>query len=188
MPVRVVIGGPRGSGKSTLVASLFSQLQRDGVNVSVHEIDVYSDTINCILGRKLWADRRKRVKAWFDPTIKRRIHEFSSDEHDLVLGDLPGKITNQFLPKMVEPADKAVVVAKDWEGIEQWQEFFAHRGIPVLLRVISCLSEPPVLPLTAPTVTFMFGLNRAVLQTPEIRSLARQLYSLTTPARMLVPA
>lgn len=188
MPMRIVVGGPRGCGKSTLVASLFSHLEATGANVGVHEIDVYSDTINCILERKPWTERKKRVKAWFDPTIKRRIGEFADDGHDLVLGDLPGKITNPFLSKMVGPADSAVVVAKDWDGMEAWQRFFARQNIPVVTRVMSCVESPPAIPLTAPTVTFVFGLNRTVLRTPEIRSLATQLYALTSPQRALVTA
>src|SRR3990167_7697026 len=146
MPMRIVVGGPRGCGKSTLVASMFSHLEATCANVGVHEIDVYSDTINCILGRKPWTERKKRVKAWFDPTIKRRIGEFVADQSRLVLGDLPGKITNPFLHKMVEPAHRAVIVAKDYEELEQWERFFSKQGIPVILRVMSCVHDRPSLP------------------------------------------
>ena len=192
MPMRIVIGGPRGCGKSTLVASMFSHLESTGANVGVHEIDVYSDTINCILGRKPWTERKKRVKVWFDPTIKRRIGEFVADQSRLVLGDLPGKITNPFLHKMVEPAHRAVIVAKDYEGLEQWEQFFAKQGIPVTLRVMSCVSDRPRLPPAAPDMVFVYGLDRTVQHSAVVCSLAEILYEPArprpTPAHVLVPA
>ena len=192
MPMRIVVGGPRGCGKSTLVASMFSHLEATGANVGVHEIDVYSDTINCILGRKPWTERKKRVKAWFDPTIKRRIGEFVADQSRLVLGDLPGKITNPFLHKMVEPAHRAVIVAKDYEELEQWERFFTKQGIPVILRVMSCVHDRPSLPSDAPDMIFVYGLDRTVQCSAVVHSLANTLYAPVrprpTPAHVLVPA
>ena len=192
MPMRIVVGGPRGCGKSTLVASMFSHLEATGANVGVHEIDVYSDTINCILGRKPWTERRKRVKAWFDPTIKRRIGEFVADQSRLVLGDLPGKITNPFLHKMVEPAHRAVIVAKDYEELEQWERFFTKQGIPVILRVMSCVHDRPSLPSDAPDMIFVYGLDRTVQRSAVVHSLADTLYAPVrpklVPVRVLVPA
>ena len=188
MPWHVVVGGPANCGKSTLVASAYSLLHNNGESVGLHEIDVYSDTIHCILGHKPWTERRKRKQCHFNPTIKRRIDEFACDSAELVLGDLPGKLTNQFLPKMVEPADAAVVVAKDWNGMEQWQEFFAKQHVPVMARVMSCLETPPAIPLSAPTVHFVFGLDRTVQVSPAIRSFTAMLLDLAAPQQIAIPA
>src|SRR3990167_4450835 len=145
-----------------------------------------------LLGRKPWTERRKRVKAWFDPTIKRRIGEFMADQSRLVLGDLPGKITNPFLHKMVEPAHRAVIVAKDCEGLEQWERFFTKQGIPVILRVMSCVHDRPSLPSDAPDMIFVYGLDRTVQRSAVVHSLADTLYAPVrpklVPVRVLVPA
>jgi hypothetical protein len=172
--VRVVIGGERGSGKSTFSASIYSHLLENGMDVNIHEVDVYSDTVGCILGRKEWSERRKRKHAWFNPTIKRRIDEFNSDEHQLVLGDLPGKITNPFLSKMIAPAHAAVIVSKSMDGIVEWERYFARHGKTVLLCVQSFLAEPikvegGVLPV--------WGLDRKIIRTPEIVAIAREIHA-----------
>ena len=170
--VRIVIGGERGSGKSTFSASIYSHLFESGVDVNIHEVDVYSDTVGCILGRKEWSERRKRKHAWFNPTIKRRIDEFDSDEHELVLGDLPGKITNPFLSKMIAPAHAAVIVSKSAEGITQWEKYFARHGKTVLLRVHSFLFEP----LKVPDGVFpIWELDRKVVRSQEITAIAQEL-------------
>jgi len=109
------------------------------VSVGLHEVDVYSDTHACLLGQKPWIKRRKKTKAWLDPTILRRVEEFRSDDHDWVIGDLPGKVTNPFLSRMVEPADAAILVFKDGglPDAHKWLAFFMARKIPVLSFVLS---------------------------------------------------
>jgi len=181
MPTRVVIGGPRGSGKSTLVASVYRQLECQGVSVGLHEVDVYSDTIPCILGQKPWEERIKKKHAWFNPTIKRRIEEFAADRRGLVLGDLPGKVTNPFLPRMVEPAHQAIIVARDWGTMEAWQKFFAAQGIPVVLRIVSYQGELPEDRALPKDALLVGNLNRSVVQTPEIVRVAERIASVRTP-------
>lgn len=175
MSSHVVIGGQRGSGKSTLSASLYEMLVSMRMSVGIHEVDVYSDTIPCILGWKPWSERQKRKWAWFDPTIKKRIWEFSSDPSEIVLGDLPGKITNQFLPRMVEPAKHAVIVARDLANLVQWENFFEKQKIPVELRIISHRGDPPDRVNHSAPIYFINGLDRAVVSTPQVRAIAERI-------------
>jgi energy-coupling factor transporter ATP-binding protein EcfA2 len=186
MSTHVVIGGPRGCGKSTLTASLFKQLEELGVGAGVHEIDVYSDTIPCILGLKPWEKRKKKKHAWFTPTICRRIQEYANDKREIVLGDLPGKMTNQFLSRMVEPADRAIIVAKDWDSVDEWDTFFDKRNIPVALRVISYREQLPLLPPSIQNVYFVQNLDRKVLLNPEIQMIAQQLRSVCSQSTLSV--
>lgn len=159
---RVVIGGPRGSGKSTVSASTYVALKEKGGSVGIHEIDVYSDSLLCILGAKPWAQRKKRKWAWFDPTIKKRIAEYEEDTHDIVLGDLPGKITNPFLSAMVAPAHAAIIVSRTIEDIAEWEAFFAKHNIPVVLRIFSVKDDIPE-HLQKSDMVLIDGLDRCLI-------------------------
>ena len=171
MQQRIVFGGPSNSGKSTLVASLYLELCRKNADVGLHEIDVYSDTLQCILGTKPWEKRRKRVKAWYIPTIKRRIDEFASDSHALVLGDLPGKLSNTRLPEMVEYAHAAVIVARTWEQVLLWEERLSYLGVPTIARVVSYIDTLPLVPPRCDAL-LISNLNRVPKASDEISALS----------------
>lgn len=174
MPTRIVIGGPANCGKSTLTASLYRQLQNLGVSVGIHELDVYSDTHSCILGLKPWEKRKKRKRAWFNPTISRQILGFANDEREIVIGDLPGKVESHYLDEIVAPADQAIVVAKDWAGLVEWQEFFERQKLPVFLKVISHLGQLPMIPPHVDAV-YVQGLCRQIHLNGEVRSVAERI-------------
>ncbi len=178
MPTRIAIGGDSNCGKSTLVASIYKHLtQLNEVSVGIHEIDVYSDTIPCILGIKPWEKRKKRVKAWFNPTISRRIWEFQYDTKDIVLGDLPGKITNPNIKKMIAPATAAIVVGKNPDGFMQWNKLFTSQGIPVLFNVMSYRDQLPLPLRNGIPIYYVNDLNRKLLSNAEIHRVANEISS-----------
>ncbi len=175
--MKLVIGGSAGCGKSTLAVSLSEYLVKlNGLSVGLHEIDVYSDTHACIRGEKCWSKRKRKVKAWYNPTIKRAIEKFSADESDIVIGDLPGKITNPFLPKMVAPADQALVVFRSGcDSVHNWANFFKSQKIPILTYVVSDFDGQMFLPLnqtTSLTPIPVRGLSRSIISNPDIANLA----------------
>jgi hypothetical protein len=172
MPTRIVVGGQRGCGKSTLTVSLFRHLEARQLDIGLHEIDVYSDTHACILGEKPWEQRIRKKHAWFNPTIRRRIGEFSADKREIVLGDLPGKVTNPSLHHMVKPAHKAILVAKDEQGFVEWDAFFLKQNIPVVLRVISYRHQMLLFPPVLQNLLFVHGLERKILISHEITAVA----------------
>lgn len=94
MTCRVLFGGMSSAGKSTLVCSLYEILDRWGVDVSSHELDIWSDTHDCILGYKPWEQRRKRGGPAGDalhPEFVEAVRRFREDDKDVILGDLPGR-------------------------------------------------------------------------------------------------
>jgi hypothetical protein len=163
--IRILVGGKRNSGKSTLACSLYATLRNEGEVAELFELDPYSDTCDCILGRKPWASRKKNP----DPPREeflRRNELFRGSLADIVIGDLPGRIhaKNRLL---LDGADGAIIVDRsplpqdrphdptkaefDLEHhdptVEQWQEHFAAAGVPVLLIAFS-LREHEVPPAT----------------------------------------
>lgn len=187
MTTRIVFGGEAGSGKSTLAASVFKCLQTDNISVGLHEIDVYSDTIPCLLGAKEWSKRKKRKKAWFEPTIRKAIEAFVADKNNLVLGDLPGKVTNPFIGKMIAPADLAIIVyRKGSRGFKDWQILFEKSGIPILTYVCSELNgqmELPFSPLpnSNKPLIYIEGLDRKIVINDDIKFLCQLLTKVLRP-------
>jgi hypothetical protein len=153
-----------------------------GVSVGIHELDVYSDTHACILGLKSWYDRRKRAEAEFNPTIKERVREFADDQHDIVIGDLPGRLGTPYFGKLVEPADWVIIVAKDWEGLDRWTECFDVYNVPIALRVISFMGQLPIIPPVTPDVLYVKGLDRKVHLNGDVSHVVRHLTEICQPS------
>lgn len=165
MTTRIVIGGLRGAGKSVFTTSLYRRLQQDGVDVGLHEIDVYSDTHGPLLGRKSWEERRGYRHRW-RITIEREVAKFAADQSHVVIGDLPGKLTNPNMPLMVQHADVAILVGrhsvekdaanKHHRSVDQWAEWLEAHEIPVVATIFSLLPDQ-----VHPTGTFpAHGLSR----------------------------
>lgn len=186
---RVVIGGPANSGKSTLAVSLLTAIENLGIETGLHEIDVYSDTHECILGSKTWAERKKRVS--FGPgeeldCIKKVLKSFQEDRRRIVLGDLPGNLQNPYIRSMARPAHAAIVLSKDRDGLREWEYFFSDIGIPVIIRALSYLDhQAPITPNNS-DLFFLKLLGRKPLSlNTEVLRIAKDLLhreSVTVPA------
>jgi hypothetical protein len=174
--MRVLIGGTPNVGKSTLAASLFIELTRVGISTSLHEIDVFDNTVWSILGKQDFSTRPK-VKSgdWENPKIKKVIHEFSVAKEKIVLGDLPGRV-DECLNRMIlnATADSAIVVGKDCEGIKLWTDIFEEHCIRILFNVISYRQNLPHIQNALPAS----NLNRIVLQNSEISQIAQRIVEL----------
>ncbi|TSC94807.1 MAG: hypothetical protein CEN87_341 [Parcubacteria group bacterium Licking1014_1] len=178
MPNRIVIGGPMNCGKSTLAASIYCRLKTIGVGVGLYEIDVFSDTIPCILGIKPWEQRQKRKSGnWDDPLINLRLNDFSEDKNFIVLGDLPGLIDG-LLERMVRPATAAIAMGKNQESLQRMLEFFEYQRISVILKIISLLDDNALLQISFSDILFVRNLKRKVLQNDEICQVVNRLLTL----------
>jgi len=150
MTIRLVVGGVNGTGKSTFACSLYVSLAMVGVSVGLHELDVYSDTHGPLLGLKTWEERKRRIFAKYVQTIRPAIDRFEADEHAVVIGDLPGKVSNPWLAEMAGKSDVAVLVGRERverdltarhpQSAADWERFFRTIGIPVIARVQSMLT------------------------------------------------
>lgn len=92
--MRILIGGMNGAGKSTLACSLYLALRELTSDVTLHEVDPWSDTHDCILGHKPWSERNKRgnfVRNHLASEFAERAAAFAADDASIVLGDLHGR-------------------------------------------------------------------------------------------------
>ncbi len=115
MGYRILFGGMVSSGKSTLICSLYQLLETWGEDVSLHEIDVWSDTHACILGEKSWEQRHntRDNSPEIHTRFQRNVELFAADPAEIVLGDLPGREANDSFP-LLKPgfADAGVLVTR----------------------------------------------------------------------------
>ena len=173
MARRIVIGGPINCGKSTLAASIYRCLQTITPNVGICELDVFSDTIPCILGQKPWEKRQKREHGhWQNFGIDQALEIFSADKRLIVLGDLPGVIDGA-LERMIAPAGEVIVLGKSEEEIREWSEFFRSKNIPTVLKVLSYVGANP--PPLSSGIVAVGNLNRKVVLNKQIVRLVSEI-------------
>lgn len=130
--MRVLFGGSSGSGKSTLATSIFCYLRSIKKSVALYELDTFSDTHQCLLGRKPWSKRKKRESGLKDPLLLETKSMFLQDNHNLVIGDLMGKIDN-ITEYLTKKADCAILIARSKEEIEYWKDFMSFIKVPILM-------------------------------------------------------
>ncbi len=66
------------------------------------------------------------------------IFEEASTKHAVVIGDAPGKITDESRV-IVKKANYAIILCREdcKEGVKNWQNFFDQMGVPVICVAIS---------------------------------------------------
>lgn len=159
MTTRVLFAGMDGAGKSTLACSVYAVLKSWSIDVGLHELDVWSDTHDPILGRKPWGERNKRgndVRNYLADEFAAGIGRFMTDDsHRLLLGDLHGRWqmpdyrfwTNLSADWTVLVTRKSTVKDRLIESPQRradWEEFLEKLDIPIRLRVFSRLSGQSV--------------------------------------------
>jgi len=143
LSVRIIIGGPPNSGKSTLAESLAIALRSLGVNAYAEDLDLASPTLEFIRGKKGWEQRQGAKKEWTPRLAKKAaaIFEEASTRHVVVIGDAPGKITDE--SKMIaKKANCAIILCREdcKDEIMNWRRFFRELHIPVICVAVSKLT------------------------------------------------
>jgi CRISPR-associated protein Csx3 len=143
--IRIIIGGPPNSGKSTLVNSLKRALWEIGVNVNSAELDLWAPTLEFLEGKisKQERDSRKQKKVTKEEAeeASKRLVEASQDG-SIAIGDCPGKISEE-LKIIVKNATHAIILcrADQVQEMESWRKFFSEVGIPIVGELVSDLNE-----------------------------------------------
>lgn len=141
------------------------------MEVGIHELDVFENTIPYILGRETW-EQRIQVKSgdWSNPRVNQAIEAFLKDKSQFVLGDLTG-IIDSLLERMVRGSNSAIAIGKDQSSLEKWLSFFDSQGIPVLIKVVSYVDNLPMPEIVSKDVVFVGNLKRKIIATDEIRKI-----------------
>lgn len=184
MALRILFGGISSAGKSTLACSVYQWMRVQGVDVGLYELDVWSDTHDCILGCKPWSERDNRsgpAGNYLHHEFAERVTRFRGASNDLVLGDLPGR-RNPSWETVSGSADGGIIVErgplpKDREDFfarhqVDWESQLADWRVPVIVRVYSLgHGEPP------PPRRICLGQldRRPVPHHPQVRNIGERL-------------
>ena len=140
MHVRIVIGGPANSGKSTLAENLSRALRSLGGDAYAEDLDLAIPTLEFIRGSKGWEQRQILKKEWTPELAEKAatMFENASAKHAVVIGDAPGKISNES-KAIAKKANYAIILCREdcKEEIENWQNFFAKLGVLVICVAVS---------------------------------------------------
>jgi GTPase SAR1 family protein len=149
MTKRYLVGGPKGSGKSTLVLSLVEHLRQRGLTAVALELDQWSDSYRAIKGEIADTDRRKRfdLKWPWEDALAPLIEHFNHGTEDIIFGDMPGVlgVVNSCICALSAP-DGAIIVSKSIEGIKDWRRFFKDDfGITIAHTILSVQGMEPTI-------------------------------------------
>jgi CRISPR-associated protein Csx3 len=139
--IRIIIGGPPNSGKSTLVSSLKRALWEIGVKVNSAELDLWAPTLEFLEGKisKQERDSRKQKKVTKEEAeeASKRLVEASQDG-SIAIGDCPGKMSEE-LKIIVKNATHAMILcrADQIREIESWRKFLSEAGVPIIAELVS---------------------------------------------------
>ena len=178
--IRIIIGGPPNSGKSTLVSSLKRALWEIGVKVNSAELDLWAPTLEFLEGKitKEERDSKKQktiTKQDAEEASKRLI--LASQDGSIAIGDCPGKMSEE-LKIIVKNATHAIILcrADQIQEMESWRKFFSEVGIPIVSELVSDLNGNEEVQISGSgLITGRFvGLNRDVgrKESPTISQLA----------------
>ena len=143
-PVRIIVGGPPHSGKSTLMNLLEDKMNQYGVDVELRDLDFSSPT-----NLKAGFDPNRETKDWDEDLARDAASYFREDSEDkIVLGDSIGLIS-QINEIVSEPADVAILLvsgSKDQfdqsfrNALAKWKSYYEFIDLPILMIIRSSMN------------------------------------------------
>lgn len=176
LPIRIIVGGPPNSGKSTFSERLVRALQDQGVDAETIDLDIWSPTLDFIKG-DITMDERNRQKRQ-DVTEKdakaaaKRFRDFSK-KHDVIIGDAPGGIS-ELSKIIVNKGTHGIIVCRDdkTDEIESWKQFFEENDVELVAIVYTSMEGEEDISQNELIEAKLVNLNREAIITPAIIAFA----------------
>jgi GTPase SAR1 family protein len=145
--MKIVIGGPPQSGKSTFTASLIQAIRERQRNrpyqlsFSWEPLDVTDNSIAVLLNPDEDIEQKRDVE-WTEERAEERRAVFEARDERLVVADAPGLITDE-LRIVLEPADAIIILAnyEEQEKIADWRDVAESNDMQVFAELTSILGE-----------------------------------------------
>ena len=145
--MKIVVGGPPQSGKSTFTASLIQAIRERQRNrpyqlpFSWQPLDVTDNSIAALLNPDSDVEQKRAVD-WTTERAEERAAIFEARDEDLVIADAPGLITDE-LRIVLEPADAIIILANydEQDKMTEWEEVAEANDIEVFAELTSILDE-----------------------------------------------
>lgn len=141
--MKVGVGGPRNSGKSTFCVTLFRYLNRDSrVQVGFGELDVWDQTVRWLLDDTGTVERKDE-----EATMSDAVDEAQSlygRSEDVLLCDLPGRLEPP-IDQLMEPLDMIILLGRrdSLDELESWIERAEDNDVSIFSIFITHLEEEP---------------------------------------------
>lgn len=144
--MKVVVGGPPHSGKSTFTAGLVERIrerkreQPFTASFTWETLDVTDNSLPFLLDESGAVPMRNEEIEWSEESARVKRAAFEGRDEQLVVADAPGRLTEE-LDVVVEPADAMVVLAsrEKADRIEAWKARADRLDVAVRWVLVSVL-------------------------------------------------
>lgn len=136
--MKIGVGGPPNSGKSTFTWALYRYLDRDSrVTVDGVTLDIRDQTLKWLLGE---TEERKDEDADFSE-VDELLQRIDDCEASIIVCDLPGRLEPP-IRNLAEPLDVLIILANDQSTgyIKQWEQLAEEFDIDVYGRFVTYIN------------------------------------------------
>ncbi|MGH7884475.1 MAG: hypothetical protein ACRENO_02125 [Thermodesulfobacteriota bacterium] len=142
--VRIVIGGPKNSGKSVFAVYFFRAFRQLGIRAYHYDYDPYSPTRELVLKKIDNTQREKLKKMISDEEARDIAKNFQNNfsEYDIIIGDLPGQISD-VSKILISAGTHSIVVcrADEEKEINVWRSMFNKLNVKTVCVVKTFLAD-----------------------------------------------
>lgn len=177
MAIRIVVGGPPHSGKSTFTLRLvYTLLKELAVVADVLSLDLWDRSVDVMLGNITEKERKQKNRKISKKDLWKKASEFKefSKKHEVVVGDLPGRRTD--LSKIVTRAGThGIIVCRDDElnEIAEWENFFSDNNVELIAVIHTSLTGSENAWQDGDLIRAeLVNLNQIIIITPSMKSLS----------------
>lgn len=163
-----VVGNPN-TGKTTFAYSIAKILELYQTPTTYVDLDIYTESGRAISGEIKWEERRKRdlEEIPLDETLG-SIDKFANAKPGIIIGDFPGRITNEFQGRRLKQANLALILALNEQDLSHWVNLCSKNEVGYI-HAISKQSFTPEAPIH-----------------PQVHSLHRQIQINTSLSPLLL--
>lgn len=141
--MKVGIGGPSSSGKSTFCFVLYRYLDRDSrITVAYETLDVWDQTVDWLLDNTGEVERKNEDADRSDAV--NQLTAVNGRCEDIVLCDLPGSLEPP-IEDLVEPLDTIILLGhrENTYELESWMELTREKNISIFSVIMTHLQDEP---------------------------------------------
>jgi len=176
LAIRIVVGGPPHSGKSTFTARLVRTLHKElAVDVDNMSLDPWDRSLDVMLGNITEEERKQKNKKITKNHLRDKASEFKkfSKKHEVVVGDLPGRITDKS-QIVTRAGTHGIIVCKDDElnEIAEWENFFLDNNVELIAVIHTSMTGSENAWQDNLIRAELVNLDQSIIITPAMKSLA----------------